>query len=715
MQNLKNPAMKYCQLKLSITILLSFYLLPTGAQRPWQDLSMPTADQIRQGLQNPPPEYGPNLVWGWNGPMDEEVISRDLDQILSMGFRSVIIEAGYRMKEPYLSEGWFRLVARAVEHAKQRGMRVWLIDEGKYPSGFAGGKFSKERPDLRMQGLEVARRIRPEAGETLDLELADDIISAAAYNEHETTGIILHIQSGKLQWSVPGKGWEILMVRHRFRTSVTRASNNPTGGKDTVNSLCDYLNPEATRQFIEFTHEAYKKYLEKEFGNTLLGFRGDEPDYGFFPWTPSIPDKFIALKGYDIRPYIASFYLPDPDDKMRKARADYWDVWSALFGENFFTIQAEWCAQNNLEYMVHMNHEDKMMQLVRSGGDFFRNMRNVQIPGVDAIWNQIWMDKIADFPKLASSAAHLNGRPRALSESFAAYRIRPNVEQGKWVLDHQFARGINMFEIMFFGSSAEGAGIPRGWMASDSFPDLMAYANRVSWLLSQGRPAAQIALYMPTGRLWLGDEDANLSTWEIARQLLELQRDFDFIDDYSLSEAVTLSNGGLVNHSGQAYKAVLVPGTRVISTGALQRLKEFSSSGGKVIFMGREPAYQVDSVFMDAKTFIMPPQCISEPSGNISSLVLEALTDADVTLEPVVPSVKYVHRHMEQSDLYFLFNESGNPVSCTATFAGSGSVELLDLYSGETRLVHKSGSGKESIMLHLNMGPGESRAYLIGK
>ena len=169
-----------------------------------------------------------------------------------------------------------------------------------------------------------------------------------------------------------------------------------------------------------------------------------------------------------------------------------------------------------------------------------------------------------------------------------------------------------------------------------------------------------------------------------------------------------------MNQSGQAYKAVIVPGTRVISTGALRRLKDFSSSGGKVIFMGPEPAYQVDSVFMDAEAFIMPPKCISEPSGNISSLVLEALPDATVSLEPDVPSVKYVHRHTEQSDLYFLFNESGSPVSCTAALAGSGSVELLDLYTGETRLVSKSGSGKESIMLHLNLDPGESRAYLIG-
>ena len=62
--------------------------------------------------------------------------------------------------------------------------------------------------------------------------------------------------------------------------------------------------------------------------------------------------------------------------------------------------------------MVHIDHEDKLMDLARTEGDYFKDMRYVAIPGVDAIWNQIWYDKIADFPKIASSAAHMFGRPR---------------------------------------------------------------------------------------------------------------------------------------------------------------------------------------------------------------------------------------------------------------------------------------------------------------
>ncbi|MCX6634563.1 MAG: glycosyl hydrolase, partial [Acidobacteria bacterium] len=276
-------------------------------------------------------------------------------------------------------------------------------------------------------------------------------MGALAVNLADSTSRPLEADSGELRWTAPEGKWQVLLVQHQFRTSPTRAVNNPTRGKDTNNSLCDYLNPAATRQFLAWTHEQYKKAIGAEFGRTFLGFMGDEPDYSIsgIPWTPAIAAEFERRKGYDVRPHLASFFAPQLSDEARRAKADYWDVWSDLFAENFFGVQAEWCARNGVEYIVHLNHEDMMMALVRSEGDYFKAMRRVHAPGVDAIWNQIWPDKIADFPKLASSAAHLFGRPRAFTESFAAYRIRPNLFEAKWVLDYQLARGINMVQIMF--------------------------------------------------------------------------------------------------------------------------------------------------------------------------------------------------------------------------------------------------------------------------
>jgi len=130
-----------------------------NARRSWQAMTAPTVAEVAARFDDPPPEYGLVLWWGWEGPITEEVIRRDLDEIHARGVRCVMIEAGYDMIEPYLSPGWFALVRFAVEGARRRGMCVYLVDEGKYPSGFAEGRFSAERPDLRMQGLGVRERI----------------------------------------------------------------------------------------------------------------------------------------------------------------------------------------------------------------------------------------------------------------------------------------------------------------------------------------------------------------------------------------------------------------------------------------------------------------------------------------------------------------------------------------------------------------------------
>ena len=72
-----------------------------------------------------------------------------------------------------------------------------------------------------------------------------------------------------------------------------------------------------------------------------------------------------------------------------RVKADYYDVWSGIFRETFFGVQAEWCAQNNLEYLVHLNHEEQGSRLElpedlwRNEGDFFRDMRHVEVPGID--------------------------------------------------------------------------------------------------------------------------------------------------------------------------------------------------------------------------------------------------------------------------------------------------------------------------------------------
>jgi hypothetical protein len=685
-----------------------------SAQSPWQKITMPALADATANFKNPPSQYSSTVTWGWDGNMTREVIARDLDQLHNYGFRAVTIEPGYNMAGKYLSDAWFQSIKVAAEEAKKRGMHLWIIDEGKYPSGFAGGKFSDEKPELRMQAITIAARVHANAGEMIDRDVPD-ALSAIAVNANDKTVQNIDVSNGKLHFTAPAGSWDITVVQHQFKTSPTRSANNPTKGKDGSASLMDYLNPVATRQFLDWTEEQYKKYIGDEFGKTVLGFRGDEPAFSYTPWSPGLPAEFKAKKGYDVTPWLASFFLREPSAEQLKAKADFYDVWSDMFGQNYFKMEGDWCKANGLEYMVHLDKDDDMQPFVRSGGDFFKDMKDVQIPGVDVIWHQIGWDTVANFPKFASSVSHVYSKPRALSESFAAYRPKLDDEHAKWILDHQMVRGINLFELMFLGSSAtSGTGRAQAYMQEVGFPDLVKYTNRACYLLAVGRAATQVAVYLPTTSLWMGDTETDKSEIATGIQLLNTQHDFDFVSQQALAHDLTLTQGAFTTAAGTAYKTIVIPKISVISQAVLNRLQEFTKQGGKVIFIDGTPW-----LIEQQETFRKSRKAID---GDFKWAKVQAATtdfaeiaNPDVKLATPDATIKYTHRVIKDADVYFFFNESDKEVSNQVTLAGMKNIKLGDAATGEFINADGTSVGKGMVNVKLSLKPHGTEFIVLEK
>ena len=721
----------------SIFALLLCTVLPasgrTVADRPWQHLTDPSAVEAAAGFAQPAPEYSPTVTWGWNGPMSEEVITRDLAALHALGFRAATIEAGYRMDNaPYLSDGWFKLIRFAAEEAGRRGMRLWIIDEGKYPSGFAGGRFTALRPDLRMQGIAVAEKVTVAAGETVVRTPGPEVVGVLAVNDEGGESRLLPSVAGEVRFTAPATGrWQVLVVDHQFRTGDTRAVSDPTQAKSKANSMGDLLNPVAVDQFLAWTHEGYRRTAGDLFGRVILGFRGDEPDFADTPWTPGILAEFTRRNGYDVRPYLAwCAAMPNGvtlqlSDEQRRARADYWDVWSDLFATNFFQRQADWCAAQGIEYMVHLNQDHDLLLNVRLSGDFFKDMRHVSIPGIDVIWSQIYPGRgPADFPKFASSAAHVYGHPRALSESFAAFRDPVTVDVARWVVNQQLVRGISLFEFMFYPSSVPGTNRaaaapgapsgPRGYMTDPAFPTLTAYTHRAQFLLAQGRPAAAIAVYAPSTSYWLGDREANASILKISQLLTEAQRDFDYVDEAALTTVMKLKKGRFTNLSGQEYRAVIIPSIAAISKVALDRLRTFAKGGGIVISLGRVPALVNDRDFLHAGGPAVLDWARREESGDLTAAVFAALPAPAVRLDTPSRGLKANHRRLRDADVYFFFNEGGEPLTRTATLAGAGAAQVWDAATGRLTPVAGAAVERAVVKVPLTLAAGEARFIVIG-
>lgn len=701
------------------------------AQQPWQHMQMPTAAEVAKGWAAPSPPYGPEPYYGLNGPVDKTVIDRDLDTMKSLGYEAVTAQAGKGMPFAYLSPEYFKFFRMLVEEVKKRDMRVWIVDEAGYPSGFAGGRFSSEKPELRMQALVVSQRVPAPTGQAVNLILKPDTVAVTAVNAAAGSTVTIPFENGAANWTAPAGDWTVMVVEHIFSTSPTRSDTNPSGKKDTTQSLEDYMDPVATEQYLTFTHRQYKKYLGDEFGKTIMGFRGGEPDYSIrgLPWTPKFFARFEQVKGYDVRPYVATFELRNMTEEQRRAKADYYDVFSQMFRDGFFKVQGEWCAANHLEYQVHLNHEEMEMALTHSEGDFFRDMRYVEVPGIDAIWHQIWTDTVSDYPRLASSVSHVYGEPRAFTESFAAFRPAPDVTIARYVMNEQLVRGVNLFETMYYpATSTQGHGGPMGYMRDPAYPALLHYIRRMSYVMAIGRPAATVALYLPSDSMWLGDANADKEFVATEQLLSERQIDFDIVGMDALDTDLKAGSGTLDTMSGNRYRTVIIPAAEVISEAILGRLRAFAKGGGKVLFLGKTPTLISGRTILHARAATLadlswaivesaaelpatptppaePPFSAPGPQVVVPAIekaLDEAVGPPEVKLDSPDTHLKVMTRRLKDARVYLFFNEGAEASSHKVTLKATGKAKLWDPETGEvTPLASTAGHASVTVKLEL--------------
>ena len=718
--------------------------------QPWQTIQDLSTARVRAAWQSPPPEYGPEPYYGLNGLVSVAQVQRDLDTMKQLGFQAVTVQAGFNMPFAYLSPEYLAFLRTFVAEAKKRNMRVWIVDDAGYPSGFAGGRFSSSAPGLRMQALEVAQEIPVAGGAVLHQPLPPGAVSAAAVSE-DGSATPLPLHGAALDWTAPPGRWTVLVVDHEFRTSPTRSDTNPQRVKDTSQSLEDYLNPAATAQYLAWTHEQYKRTMGDEFGKTILGFRGDEPDYSIagLPWTPAFFDRFRAIKGYDVEPYTALFaatpsrrhpgVLARLTPEQQRIKADYYDVFSQLFAAGFFAPQGQWCAANHLEYQVHLNHEELEMELTHSEGSFFRDMQPVEVPGIDAIWHQIWTDTIADYPRLAGSAAHVYGKPRAFTESFAAYRPIPDLNMARYILNEQFVRGVNLVEMMYFPATSAGPRPAPSFMGQPGFPALTAYVRRMSYLLAVGRPAASVALLLPSSSMWLGYDQADAQFVSVERLLSEHQIDFDIVSEDALARDLKAGHGSLESLSGNRYRSVILPAPEVLSQAALDRLKAFAAGGGKVVFLGGTPRYIAEGSIRDARpadpadfawaTAVsqsqlpqtpVPPQ-YPPPAPPLPQVVppetfaalRAAVPTPSVQLDAPDTAVRVMQRRWKNADVFLFFNEGPVASDHRMTLASRG--RTAETWDAQTATITALPGRRaaEGLSVQVPLQPYEARVVVV--
>jgi hypothetical protein len=293
--------------------------------------------------------------------------------------------------------------------------------------------------------------------------------------------------------------------------------------------------------------------------------------------------------------------------------------------------------------------------------------------------------------------------------------------------DIHFLNGINQFIVHGWPYSPPQAGEPGwGFYAAAVFndhnpwwmvmPDVALYMQRVSFLLRQGRPANDIAVYLPTDDAWAGFTlGRDLSVTQsmdrllgpnVIPQILDAGYNFDFIDD------------GAIAKNGMPHKILVIPGVERIPLATLRKLDEWVRKGGIVIATRRAPSLApgLQEAETDTPKILELAHAMFEGEAakrlvTDESKLGEALHAA---LPPDVASldaaIGVVHRKLDYADIYFLANTSNHPVSSQAVFRIQGLEGAW--WDPMTGRIAKAEGGTH---IALNLAPYESRVLVFSK
>ena len=74
----------------------------------------------------------------------EEILRNEIERIAECGIGAFCVEA--RPHDDFCGPLWWRDMDIVLEEAKRLGMKVWILDDRHFPTGYANGLIEKKYP-----------------------------------------------------------------------------------------------------------------------------------------------------------------------------------------------------------------------------------------------------------------------------------------------------------------------------------------------------------------------------------------------------------------------------------------------------------------------------------------------------------------------------------------------------------------------------------------
>lgn len=539
---------------------------------------------------------------------------------------------------------------------------------------------------------------------------------------------------GTLKWQAPAGNWRVI----RFGYTSTGLKNDPPtaegrgleADKMDVSALDLHINSYA-RKLVE----AAGRYK----GNTLKFFLMDSWEAQFQTWSKTFPEEFRSRRGYSILPWLPVL-CGETIDSIKISEAflhDFRKTIADLIDQNYYKRFSELCHENGMEMHAEAIYNNW------GGYPPFEPLKANQY--IDFPMTEFWAEQDENnFPAYKPENRPKPGFPTSSAlaydkqligseayTSFAHYTETPF--DLKPFGDASYCSGVNQLILHSFvhqpfdrkpGMTLGkfGAHFNRNNPWWEFTQDWLTYQSRVQYVLQKGYPVVDVMFYA-------GDELSQNFTRSFLKDLpFGFQAsacNFEMLEERATVVDRRISFGG-----NPSYPILMLPNSTKMNMATLQQVARLVNEGAVVYgpkplemlsvldirHKGAQFKELADQVWGDSSEnrYGKGMMVSGKPIGEVLSR-LKILPD--LTTDHGDPKeVMYIHRKIEDLDVYFVFNQQNKQLHREILFRVSGkSPEIWDPASGivQTPAIYSFEGNQTRIPVSLK--PYESKIFVFKK
>ena len=643
----------------------------------------------------------------WQHGESEEKLREYMKVINESNLNAVCVES--RPHPDFCGPRWWKDMEIILDEAKKRDMRVWILDDSHFPTGYANGAAENAPLEQRRQSIYTwsapvknKKRITVDirkAGRHIKMPIFSKIINLLGarnvkFDDDRLLGAAVTTAEGRIESAEAESDGTKVTVKipdGAKKVHITYLSRNFGIHRKYINML----DKDSCRMLIDAVYEPHYQHFGDEFGKTIAGFFSDEPELGngyYFsnqvklgndvdqPWSRELEKLMAERLGDEWKTKLVLLWDNEAkSDERELVRYTYMDLVTRLVEKDFSCQIGSWCEEHGVEYIGHMIEDNN--QHSRTGaslGHYFRGLAGQHMAGIDDIGGQVIPQK-EDAPaegpakltgrdgefyhymlgRLGASLAAVDPRKkgRCMCEIFGNYGWDEGPRLEKQLADHFMVRGVNRFVPHAFSPKEyPDKDCPPHFYANGHNPQyrafgyVMKYMNRICELISDGQPLIHTAILYSGDMEWMGD---TMLGQKPARVLEEHQIPFHFIPCDVFEDpgqyATNISGNGL-EINGNRYTSLLIPEGSAVPKVFSDIVGKLEAGGCSVLFINSVPDKAVgkDGCYE-----------LTDKFGKCKKIALEDCykhVEREVILYQDHPRL-HVYHYIGRKEIYYLVNE----------------------------------------------------------